>query len=108
MTGKQSIHPGRPAGVFVFSATRRAGASQDRWRATVVRPRSPIMPNLALSTVVSRVGRAALSDRAEDTDGRLLARFVQTREEAAFGELVRRLGPMVLGVCRRVSGDAHL
>src|SRR5262245_21018598 len=32
----------------------------------------------------------------------LLTRFLAAREEAAFGELVRRHGPMVLGVCRSV------
>jgi RNA polymerase sigma factor (sigma-70 family) len=36
------------------------------------------------------------------SDGELLRAFVARREEAAFAELVRRHGPMVLGVCRRV------
>src|SRR5688572_25073788 len=35
-------------------------------------------------------------------DAELMARFVATRDEAAFTALVRRHGPMVLGVCRRV------
>ncbi len=37
-------------------------------------------------------------------DGRLLERFAATRDEAAFGALVDRLGPTVLGVCRRILG----
>jgi RNA polymerase sigma factor (sigma-70 family) len=38
-------------------------------------------------------------------DGDLLDRFAAHRDEAAFEELLRRHGPMVLGVCRRLLGD---
>jgi RNA polymerase sigma factor (sigma-70 family) len=41
------------------------------------------------------------------TEGTLLERFVQGRDEAAFGALVTRHGPMVLGVCRRILRDEH-
>jgi RNA polymerase sigma factor (sigma-70 family) len=41
------------------------------------------------------------------TDRHLLERFVAARDESAFAALVRRHGPMVLGVCRRLLPDAH-
>jgi RNA polymerase sigma factor (sigma-70 family) len=42
-----------------------------------------------------------------DTDGALLDRFLQVRDEGAFTALVRRHGPMVQGVCRRLLRDVH-
>jgi RNA polymerase sigma factor (sigma-70 family) len=44
----------------------------------------------------------APTDGAGLTDGQLLDRYVRGREEAAFAALVRRHGPMVWGVVRRV------
>lgn len=44
---------------------------------------------------------------ADPGDGELLTRYRQRRDQAAFGSLVRRHGPMVLGVCRRVLRDDH-
>src|SRR5262249_31930250 len=49
----------------------------------------------------------SLSAAEDPTDRQLLERFARKHDGAAFAALVRRHGPMVLGVCRRVLGDAH-
>jgi len=61
-------------------------------------PTAPVSLMPALRRVIA--GRAA--DRPDDD---LLAAFVADRDPEAFAALVRRHGPMVLGVCRRVVRD---
>ena len=60
------------------------------------------------NSVIRHLRRAALlRDAGDMTDGQLLEAFVSARDEGAFEELLRRHGPMVLGVCRRVLGSPH-
>ncbi len=58
-----------------------------------------------LGGTVHHLRRAALlQGGAELTDGELLGDYVRHRDDAAFEAILRRHGPMVLGVCRRVLG----
>jgi RNA polymerase sigma factor (sigma-70 family) len=59
------------------------------------------------STGITQFVRALCAQGcADQSDGQLLSQFLSRRDEAAFVALVRRHGPMVLGVCRRVLGNA--
>ena len=60
------------------------------------------MVRTRLGTVVRRLGILAGQDAARPTDADLWESFVRSRDEDAFEALVRRHGPMVLGVCRRI------
>src|SRR2546423_14946298 len=61
-----------------------------------------------MNGVLRHVRRVALL-RARDgpTDTELLESFLTRRDETAFEALLRRHGPMVLGVCRRVLRHAQ-
>src|ERR1700731_1749415 len=54
--------------------------------------------------VRSLLGTVAARD---NSDAKLLARFVAEHDDAAFTELVRRHGAIVHGLCRRILRNAH-
>jgi RNA polymerase sigma factor (sigma-70 family) len=58
-----------------------------------------------LAAVVRRLGGPDAAGGR--TDGDLLRAFLDRDDEAAFAALVRRHGPLVLGVCRRALGHAQ-
>jgi RNA polymerase sigma factor (sigma-70 family) len=61
-----------------------------------------------ISNQVRLLRQLALAGQAAGpTDGQLLDCFLRTRQEAAFHALVKRHGPMVFGVCRRILGHTH-
>src|SRR5438270_11619394 len=62
-------------------------------------PRNGIIHHLRRAALLGEGGNLA--------DETLLTSFVERQDEAAFEALVRRHGPLVLGVCRRVLGHHH-
>jgi RNA polymerase sigma factor (sigma-70 family) len=61
-----------------------------------------------MKTVIRHLRRAALLQEGDSlADGQLLELFLAGRDEAAFEALMRRHGPMVLGVCRRLLRNNH-
>jgi RNA polymerase sigma factor (sigma-70 family) len=60
-----------------------------------------------LSRFVDRLRNALVKQKGAATDADLLGSFVRQRDEAAFEALVRKHGPMVMGVCLRILHNSH-
>jgi RNA polymerase sigma factor (sigma-70 family) len=60
---------------------------------------------MELTTQISANTGMPVEEKSSDHE--LLVRYSRCRDEAAFEILVRRYGPLVLGVCRRVIGRYH-
>src|SRR5262249_37625564 len=54
---------------------------------------------------IHKMARQASAD--SESDAQLLEAFLAQRDEEAMAALVRRHGPMVFGVCRRVLRHTH-
>jgi RNA polymerase sigma factor (sigma-70 family) len=62
---------------------------------------------MSLATMGRYLGFLAGRSDSPLPDGRLLERYVATRDESAFAALVERYGSLVLGVCERVLQHAQ-
>jgi RNA polymerase sigma factor (sigma-70 family) len=65
------------------------------------------MADTPLAPVVRHLRKLLRSSQAEATDAHLLERYIRQRDEEAFAALVRRHGPLVWRVCRRVVGHVQ-
>jgi RNA polymerase sigma factor (sigma-70 family) len=66
------------------------------------------MPGAGVARALRELRRTVLlHDGGGLSDAELLDAFLLRRDEPAFEALLRRHGPMVLGVCRRLLGSPH-
>jgi RNA polymerase sigma factor (sigma-70 family) len=61
-----------------------------------------------LNGLLELIRRMAVpAETQELADAELMGRYSKKHDQSAFTALLRRYGPMVLGVCRRVLGTSH-
>src|SRR5690349_5775565 len=66
------------------------------------------MPQSTLSEVLRVIHRMYAVEASSDlADRELVERYAANRDEAAFAALVKRHGPMILAVARRLLGNSH-
>src|SRR3954447_387821 len=65
------------------------------------------MPSSPLTVVIQHLRAACGPDGGGMTDGELLSRFLNCRDDDALAALVRRHAPMVWGVCCRLLHNHH-
>jgi RNA polymerase sigma factor (sigma-70 family) len=66
------------------------------------------MERQSTGTILQYIRRIVRPDCLQDaTDSQLLQRFIASGDEEAFALLVRRHGPMVLGICQRALSQAQ-
>jgi DNA-directed RNA polymerase specialized sigma24 family protein len=46
-------------------------------------------------------------ERPVEAELKVLIRYLTQRDDTGFDALIRRHGPIVLGVCRRILGNCH-
>jgi RNA polymerase sigma factor (sigma-70 family) len=73
-----------------------------------ITPAERAMHKVGWVNLAGQIRRSGLMDEhGQTSDGRLLQFFVNQQDEQAFAVLVRRHGPMVFGVCRRILANTH-
>src|SRR5262249_30316869 len=88
--------------------SNRPGAGNRKGRRSGAGHPGSVMPTCPMSEVLQYLRRTVLlRDGAGLTDGQLLQDYLSRHDEAALAALVRRHGPMVWGVCRRVLRSHH-
>src|SRR5438876_2514624 len=110
---RRIVYPNCQSALAQTAAIRKIPYAPAPLAPIVKRDRRPDQGGTAMQTgqwsgVLRQIRRAALLQEEGDlADGQLLDHFLAHHDETAFEALVRRHGPMVMGVCRRVLRNSH-